>query len=400
MNNYDLNKLFSHIDRRSNACDEGKYFEILRNSPAVTVISGGQSGVDSAGLNAASFLGLPAFAIMPTNGRREGEPIEDYARRNNMNLRKIELSSDSYKYRTYANVYFADVTLIFDFVGGSEGTDCTIQASEFLGRPCLLIQDIENSETNKLVRDFLMKTSPNVINISGNSLSKITKSIENKLISFLKKILRGYCFLKTQSNIDLSPCVNYDKIKVAIPNFSVCREIFKDFFQKAFNIELQFSKKLVLDYKNITLILARPREILNLKSKGIDVSFVGQDLCEEYDYKEEILLKTGLIPNATVLVSKKLRLTQEDRICSQYPVFAKKLLNRNIEPITGSAEAYIGMNIYDACVDTYQTGNTVEKNNLKVVKKLYESSLVMLGDERIKNTYFYNQFINYLRGEL
>ena len=74
---------------------------------------------------------------MPTNGRREGEPIEDYARRNNMNLRKIELSSDSYKYRTYANVYFADVTLIFDFVGGSEGTDCTIQASEFFRKTVL-----------------------------------------------------------------------------------------------------------------------------------------------------------------------------------------------------------------------------------------------------------------------
>ena len=251
------------------------------------------------------------------------------------------------------------------------------------------------------VADFLLRNAPAVINIAGNSLSKISKQIEDDICAFLIKSLRRYSFLKVApKNIALCDDIRNDHITVAVPNFGVSKEIFKDFFKCAYNDDIRYSKQLVIREAGFTLVLARPREIIKLVENGVDIGFVGQDLCEEYSYNGEILLQTGLIPNATVLVSKKAAVDPTDSICSQYPAFAEKLLNRPAVPITGSAEAYLGMDIFDACVDSYQTGDTVAQNNLHVVKKLSESSLVMLGGECMKGSYFYSKFVLYLQGKL
>lgn len=147
------------------------------------------------------------------------------------------------------------------------------------------------------------------------------------------------------------------------------------------------------------LVLARSREIINLMNYEVDIGFVGRDLCYEYEYNGNILLDTGLIPNSTVLVSNNIS-SYEKNICSQYPKFAKKLLkNDNIFRISGSAEAYLSLNIFNECVDSYQTGNTIWANGLTVKKVLAKSSLVMLGDKKIEESHFYHQFIHYLVGK-
>ena len=116
MKNYDLNKILPQINRKSERHDEGRYYDLLRLSPFPVVISGGQSGVDSMSLKAASFLGLPAFAFMPKGGKREGCRIEDFQKSEDVILRKIEFASESYRFRTYANVWLADVTIIYELV--------------------------------------------------------------------------------------------------------------------------------------------------------------------------------------------------------------------------------------------------------------------------------------------
>lgn len=97
-------------------------------------------------------MGLPVFAIVPENGRREGCSIETFAKGENIYFRKIELSSNSYRFRTYANVYYSDVTLIYDFVKGSEGTKATINACMELSRPYLLLDDTSEKSFEKPVR--------------------------------------------------------------------------------------------------------------------------------------------------------------------------------------------------------------------------------------------------------
>lgn len=171
----DLNKILpSYIQRKSERKDEGRLYDELRLSPTPTIISGGQSGIDSAALKAASFLGLPAFAIMPKGGRREGCSIEDFQKKTGAIFRKIVLASDSYRFRTYANVYFSDITVIYDFVGKSEGTIATIDACVALHRPYLLLTDTKKAEKEALY-NFLINQSPSVVNFAGNSLSKMKK---------------------------------------------------------------------------------------------------------------------------------------------------------------------------------------------------------------------------------
>lgn len=398
MKNYDLNTILPPINRKSDSSDEGKYYDELRISPTPTIISGGQSGIDSMGLKAASDLGLPAFAIMPKNGRRENCSIEEFAKQEGVILRKIELNSESYRFRTYANVYFADVTVIFDFVNKSEGTLATIDACNALSRPHVLLTDTSKQSIVALC-EFLHTNKPHIINVAGNSLSKINDELQEKAYTTLYKALKDYCFfLKSPTPCVYSTTTN-KRLKIAIPNFSVCKQIFKQFFKESYGLTVNFSKQLVYEFEEFTLITVRAREIINLVNLGIDVGFVGKDLTYEYSLSKQILLDSGLIPNSTVLASNNLQIDENDYVvCSQYPKIAcDKLKTTNITPISGSAEAYLKLGLFNCCVDSYQTGNTLHKNELFVKEKLLETSLVMIGDEEIKHTTFYNKFIQFLK---
>ncbi|MBE5742670.1 MAG: hypothetical protein E7360_05080 [Clostridiales bacterium] len=397
MKNYNLNTILPPIDRKSDSQDEGKYYDLLRFSPTPTVISGGQSGIDSMGLKSASDLGLPAFAIMPKNGRRENCSIEDFSKRESVILRKIELNSESYRFRTYANVYFADVTVIFDFVNKSEGTVATVDACNSLSRPYILLTDTTANSLN-LLCEFLRLHKPQIINVAGNSLSKIDEKLQKNAYDTLYSALKDYCFfLKTPSPY-IPKTASKQKLKIAIPNFSVCKKIFGNFFKESYGVNVDFSKKLTYDFDEFTLITARAREIINLVNLGVDVGFVGKDLTYEYDLKKSILLDSGLIPNSTVIVTNCPNLEESDfKLCSQYPNIAGyRLKNAPISPISGSAEAYLSLGIFNSTVDSYQTGATINENGLTVKEKLMETSLVMIGNDEIKNTDFYKKFVNYL----
>ena len=123
-----------------------------------------------------------------------------------------------------------------------------------------------------------------------------------------------------------------------------------------------------------------------------------KDLTYEYDLKKSILLDSGLIPNSTVIVTNCPNLEESDfKLCSQYPNIAGyRLKNAPISPISGSAEAYLSLGIFNSTVDSYQTGATINENGLTVKEKLMETSLVMIGNDEIKNTDFYKKFVNYL----
>lgn len=395
MKNLDLNKIFPDINRKSKRTDEGKFYDELRFSPAVTVISGGQTGVDSVGLEVASFLGLPAFAILPENGRREDGSFEEYLKARNLNVRTIELSSESYRFRTYANAFYSDFTIIYDFVD-SEGTKATVDACRYFGRPYKVIQTL-GQESFQETLEMLASFRPQVINIAGNSLSKIDEDIVSRVKNHLTSILKTYCFLRKNPNgnriekADETP----SKPTIAIPNFSVSKTLFADFLEKEYGIKIQFTKKLVYDLEPFQLVVARPREIIRLVRNGVTAGFVGEDLCVEYGYKS-VLLDTGLIPNAMVLCAKR-DWNLERPICSQYPICARQSFpDREVVSITGSAESYLTLDIYGAAVDSYQTGVTLQQNGLEVKRKISESSLVLIGDTRVKYMPFYAHLVHYL----
>lgn len=102
------------------------------------VVSGGQSGVDRAALDAALALGLPYGGWCPAGGRAEDHPQPPGLLASYPHLRET-CAADS-AVRTRANVLDSDATLVLVPREGrhSPGTAWTIECCRELGRPHLV----------------------------------------------------------------------------------------------------------------------------------------------------------------------------------------------------------------------------------------------------------------------
>lgn len=122
------------------------------------VISGGQTGADTAGLLCARVLGLETGGTAPKGFRTEVGPNPELAE-----LGLIESASEFYPSRTRANVMEADATLWFGNTG-SPGFVCTARAARQLNRP------FYTNPTADMMRRIAQRYE--VINIAGNRASK------------------------------------------------------------------------------------------------------------------------------------------------------------------------------------------------------------------------------------
>src|SRR5947209_17179443 len=96
------------------------------------VVSGGQTGVDRAALDAALELGVPCGGWCPRGRRAEDGPIpERYPLR--------ETSWDGYPQRTEWNVRDSDGTLILTRGEPDRGTALTARLANTQNKPCLVI---------------------------------------------------------------------------------------------------------------------------------------------------------------------------------------------------------------------------------------------------------------------
>src|ERR1035438_9462230 len=99
----------------------------------IKVISGGQTGVDRAGLDAAMNAGIPIGGYCPKDrGAEDGFIPEQYP--------LIELDSKEAYYRTEENVSNSDGTLIINKGILSGGTKLTYDVAVNYGKPKLIVQ--------------------------------------------------------------------------------------------------------------------------------------------------------------------------------------------------------------------------------------------------------------------
>ena len=144
------------------------------------IISGGQTGVDRAALDAALKLGLPVGGWCPKGRRAEDGPID-----NRYPLQETE--SFYYPIRTERNVLDSDGTLILTRGKPKGGTALTVKLARAHQKPYLLI-DLSAGEEVSPVRDWGRVHRVRVLNIAGPRESE-APGIYDRAVCFLKKIL-------------------------------------------------------------------------------------------------------------------------------------------------------------------------------------------------------------------
>ena len=108
----------------------------LTADPRPTVLTGGQTGVDTAAAIVALRTGLAVHIVFPRGFRQEDGPLTKARRRALSGATLHELPSPDVRYRTWTCVQLADAVVLLDPAGG-EGCQETISAASHLAQPLL-----------------------------------------------------------------------------------------------------------------------------------------------------------------------------------------------------------------------------------------------------------------------
>lgn len=125
----------------------------------VKIISGGQTGVDRAALDAALDLGIACGGWCP-RGRlaEDGRIPERYPLR--------EAPTPSYPERTALNVRDSDGTLVLAWGPPTDGTALTIHLAETMEKPCLVL-DLMNAPDPDDARAWIAAHGIRTLNVAG-----------------------------------------------------------------------------------------------------------------------------------------------------------------------------------------------------------------------------------------
>ena len=117
------------------------------------IISGGQTGVDRAGMDIAHELGIPLMGMVPLGWSTEDDENPESLREDYPEL--VESSSSSYPYRTRMNVLSADGVMIItrDDVRGHRGTMLTCSIARESNIPLGLVSLRDESSVGR-ARDW------------------------------------------------------------------------------------------------------------------------------------------------------------------------------------------------------------------------------------------------------
>lgn len=126
------------------------------------VISGGQTGVDRGGLDAAIACGIPVGGWVPEGRRAEDGRIPD-----KYPMWKVK-GDRGWAPRTRANVVTAAATLILSRGPPTRGTRFTLNECLAANKPHLVVDLNDGDEVNVCkIRKWLDDLRPNTVNIAG-----------------------------------------------------------------------------------------------------------------------------------------------------------------------------------------------------------------------------------------
>lgn len=144
------------------------------------IVSGGQTGVDRAGLDVAISLGIKHGGWCPRGRRAEDGRIPEC-------YRLTEANSADYAVRTERNVLDSDGTLILYLAELRGGTELTYRLAQKHGKPSFLI-DLSRQESSQPVRQWLLDQKIRVLNVAGPRASQ-NEAIYELARAYLESVL-------------------------------------------------------------------------------------------------------------------------------------------------------------------------------------------------------------------
>jgi hypothetical protein len=152
----------------------------------VKIISGGQTGADRGGLEAALALGIPHGGYCPL-----GRKAEDGVIPGRYTLE--EITTANYAARTAMNVKLADATLLLVWgkaaLAKSRGTKLTLDMCIRYKKPWWAADPRQPAHVDR-VRGWLEELCPQVLNIAGPRESR-ARGIQEQTARFVEEVLRG-----------------------------------------------------------------------------------------------------------------------------------------------------------------------------------------------------------------
>jgi hypothetical protein len=146
------------------------------------VISGGQTGVDRAALDAALAAGLPCGGWCPRGRWSEAGPIDE-------RYPLTETTSADPARRTDLNVRDADGTLIIAPAPLTGGTALTRRIARRRGRPCLVVDPGDETAPER-ARRWLREHDIHTLNVAGPRESR-HPGIHAQALALLRAALSG-----------------------------------------------------------------------------------------------------------------------------------------------------------------------------------------------------------------
>jgi len=144
------------------------------------IVSGGQTGVDRAGLDAAMGAGISVGGWCPEGRLAEDGRIPD-------RYPVTELESPEYGARTERNVVDSDATLVLNMGKLSNGTLLTVQLAQKHRKPVLVVQ-LEDNPDPTAVSSWADTYGVRVLNIAGPRESK-RRGVYELALRFMRRLL-------------------------------------------------------------------------------------------------------------------------------------------------------------------------------------------------------------------
>ncbi len=145
------------------------------------IVSGGQTGVDRAALDAAIALGIAHGGWCPRGRLAEDGRIAD-------RYKLTETESAEYPVRTWQNVLDSDATLILCHGRPQGGTELTRRLAQRRKRPHLVVDPNDPSSAQE-VRQWLSAGQFEILNVAGPRESQ-SPGIGTAARRFLEDVLR------------------------------------------------------------------------------------------------------------------------------------------------------------------------------------------------------------------